>query len=106
MIAAEIEQVGCGYFDDVSIRRPSAKACLGRSNSRFQKRPVPDAIRPAEGSDGLGMDFPYDLDGQMKATVRRRAHASFFMVRAYCFIVDLTTFETSCAEGRGRSGVR
>ena len=52
------------------------------------------------------MDFPDDLDGEMKTVSRSGAHASFFIVSAYSFMVSWITPEIFSLETLGRSGVR
>jgi len=82
MIFAKVIQI-CGRdLGDVGVRRLPAKARLRRRHRRFQQSYLAQAMRAAESGDGLAMNLPHVFHRKVKAVVRRRIHASFFIVRA------------------------
>lgn len=71
-----------GYFDNVFVWRLFRESCLRRCNGRFQQCEVPKAFGASKLSDGFRMDLMNDIECEVEATLRSKAHASFFMVRA------------------------
>ena len=82
VIPADVEQVGGRDFDDVFEDRFTAKRRLWSGDRGFEQCAITYAVQPAESPNRLGVNLLHDVDAEMHAVGRPRAHDSFFIVRA------------------------
>jgi len=76
MVATDVKQIRSRYIHDFSVGRFASAARLRSQHSGSEEVFVTNAFQSAEFFERLGVNLANEFHAQMKAIVRRSAHAS------------------------------